>query len=80
MSGAYFKHAAGARPRKEKPPVYGICPECGHAGAFVWAGAGLYRCHNRKCLKPVPREEIKDAPQRRASAAKQSLLFEEPLS
>jgi hypothetical protein len=37
----------------------------------------MYRCHYRKCGIAVPREEIKDAPEKRVSSAKQSLLFED---
>jgi hypothetical protein len=78
-SGFYYKHR-GASPRVERPPVHGICPKCGKIGVFTWAGAGMYRCHHRKCGIAVPREEIKDAPVRRVSKAKQNLLFEEGVS
>jgi tRNA(Ile2) C34 agmatinyltransferase TiaS len=63
--------------RAANPPVYGVCPRCGRIGAFVWAGAGMYRCPGRSCGRAFPRGEVRDAPPRAAKPrARQADLFE----
>jgi tRNA(Ile2) C34 agmatinyltransferase TiaS len=76
MSAAGMKRQ-GRAAAPDRTPVWGVCPRCGRIGAFVWAGAGMYRCPGRSCGRAFPRGEVRDAPPRAAKPrSRQADLFE----